>query len=191
MKALSKAGEHTIHNLTEAFRRLYRQKPIDRISIREITDIAGYNRSTFYLYFTDIYDLADYAENRLLEKISAEVQAILDEDENIIPGDFLVRMSSVSATYAEELYLFSASPSFQRKFKKAVEPNFNRLLHVDKERKEYDFFISLLISVMIHNLNYYHQNKDIVTMEELINYTHTLIIPGVEQYLKIDRSRSR
>ncbi len=37
----------TKKNLQEAFLKLYETKEISQITIREITDLAGYNRGTF------------------------------------------------------------------------------------------------------------------------------------------------
>lgn len=45
------------------------EKPIEKISIQEITNKAGYNRSTFYQYFSDIYELLTYVEDELLSYI--------------------------------------------------------------------------------------------------------------------------
>jgi len=61
--------------LVSAFCALYQQKPIERITVQEITRASGYNRSTFYQYFTDIYDLLDYVENDVLAFVGARVGA--------------------------------------------------------------------------------------------------------------------
>ncbi len=60
-----------------SFCTLYAQKSIDKITVKEITALAGYNRSTFYQYFDDIYDLLDYVEDSLLTlmKKSWEVES--------------------------------------------------------------------------------------------------------------------
>ena len=60
-----------------SFCTLYAQKSIDKITVKEITALAGYNRSTFYQYFDDIYDLLDYVEDSLLAlmKKSWEVES--------------------------------------------------------------------------------------------------------------------
>lgn len=42
--------------LTDSLRRLMRQKPLNKISIREITEDCGVNRQTFYYHFQDIHD---------------------------------------------------------------------------------------------------------------------------------------
>lgn len=42
--------------LTQALKTLMAQKPLHKISIREITELCGVNRQTFYYHFEDIYD---------------------------------------------------------------------------------------------------------------------------------------
>lgn len=56
-------------NIVDNFCELYMEKPIEKISIQEITNKAGYNRSTFYQYFSDIYELLTYVEDELLRYI--------------------------------------------------------------------------------------------------------------------------
>lgn len=41
----------------QAFISLYREKPMDAITVTAITRRAGYNRTTFYHYFEDTADL--------------------------------------------------------------------------------------------------------------------------------------
>ena len=42
--------------------------------MREITERAGYNRATFYLYFRDVYDLFEQLEEDILAKVRALVE---------------------------------------------------------------------------------------------------------------------
>ena len=44
-----------------AFWFLYEKNPVEKISIRKLCEIAGYNRSTFYNHFGSIYVLLDAA----------------------------------------------------------------------------------------------------------------------------------
>lgn len=46
---------------------LMEQKPINEITIQEITDRADINRRTFYLHFTDIYDLLSKTEDYVMD----------------------------------------------------------------------------------------------------------------------------
>ena len=49
----------TKENIIEAFWKLYAEKPIEKITIQELMNKAGYHRSVFYVYFKDIYDLLE------------------------------------------------------------------------------------------------------------------------------------
>ena len=50
------------------FIQLMQQKPVKDISVRELADLVDINRSTFYLHYTDIYDLLEQTENDLMEQ---------------------------------------------------------------------------------------------------------------------------
>ena len=63
MKKNPKITGQTRENLLQAFWSLYRQKKIEHITIQDITTKAGYNRSTFYEYFVDIYDVLNRLED--------------------------------------------------------------------------------------------------------------------------------
>ena len=58
--------EQTKENLVEAFWTLYKDKPLEKITVKEITDKAGYNRGTFYSYFKDTYEMQKYVRDSLL-----------------------------------------------------------------------------------------------------------------------------
>lgn len=73
MKKQPQITEKTRQKFVEVFCELYSQKPIEKISVQEIANKSGYNRSTFYQYFTDIYELLDSVENDLLNDIKKEM----------------------------------------------------------------------------------------------------------------------
>ena len=47
--------------LEASLKKLLLQKPLDKITIRDITDDCGINRMTFYYHFKDIYDLIEWS----------------------------------------------------------------------------------------------------------------------------------
>lgn len=58
--------EVTKNNLMEAFWELYKAKPLAKITVKEITDRAGYNRGTFYTYFVDINEVLEILKASLM-----------------------------------------------------------------------------------------------------------------------------
>lgn len=75
MRKQPELTSQTKENLKKAFWKLYAKKGIEKISVKEITDLAGYNRGTFYLYYKDIYHLVDEAETDLLEKMIRQIES--------------------------------------------------------------------------------------------------------------------
>lgn len=65
--------EDRVQQTKQAFRKallqLLQEKPIDKITVRELTDLTGYNRSTFYLYFQDIYALKEDMEHAVFDEV--------------------------------------------------------------------------------------------------------------------------
>ncbi|CAM4199597.1 TetR/AcrR family transcriptional regulator [Lacicoccus alkaliphilus] len=74
--------EVTRSNLMEAFWELYKEKPLAKITVREITDRAGYNRGTFYAYFSDVYEIQEVFKNSLIPERDMIIGHLkhLDED---------------------------------------------------------------------------------------------------------------
>lgn len=65
----------THQNIKNAFICLCQSKDAEKISIREICEKAGINRSSFYLHFEDIYALID----ELLDDMICSIKVILAE----------------------------------------------------------------------------------------------------------------
>ena len=51
------ASDQTKYALAAALKELMEQKPIDRITIHDLTERCGIRRQTFYYHFEDVYDL--------------------------------------------------------------------------------------------------------------------------------------
>ncbi len=50
-------------------RRRFELRPVDRITIRDLTERAGINRCTFYHHYQDIYDLLEQIEDGVMEHV--------------------------------------------------------------------------------------------------------------------------
>ena len=64
--ALTTTTQITRQNLIDSFWQLYCKKRIEKITVKEICDRAGYNRSTFYVYFKDAYEILDEIEEQTI-----------------------------------------------------------------------------------------------------------------------------
>lgn len=128
MKKQPQITKQTKANLREAFWKLYTEKPIEKISIKEITDLAGYNRGTFYLYYKDVYDILNQIENYMLDKIQTAVMEYLRKNDTFDlsknMGDFVELMQSYSR-YSVVLLSDHGDPQFATRLKEILWPFLN------------------------------------------------------------------
>lgn len=100
--------------IVQSFIKLLKDKPINRITVKEICELSEINRATFYKHYLDVYDLLDKIEEQYLD----ELMEVLKSRKNNTPKDVLTLiMASFKAE--EEIYtaVFSENgdPSFPAK----------------------------------------------------------------------------
>lgn len=66
---MDKRIEKTKHGIFNAFIELRSKKALERISVKELCELANINKSTFYAHYLDIYDLSDKIENEIAEQV--------------------------------------------------------------------------------------------------------------------------
>ena len=87
---MSKTGDQrtrmTKMLIRKAFTELLEQKPIQNISIRELCELAGINRGTFYAHYQDIYDLLEQIEEEMTKDFEKSLEPLLEiEGEKLTP----------------------------------------------------------------------------------------------------------
>ena len=57
------------YRLAEGLKTLVRSEPLDKITVKQITEAAGVSRQTFYRCFLDKYDLVNWYFERLVDQL--------------------------------------------------------------------------------------------------------------------------
>lgn len=73
-EVLDRRVRKTRKQLRHCLASLLKEKKIQEISVREITEMADLNRGTFYLHYRDVFDLLQQIEQELLESVEAALQ---------------------------------------------------------------------------------------------------------------------
>lgn len=76
----------TRQTIEDAFIQLVHRKPFQSITIRDITDLANVNRTTFYSHYTDKYDLLDKTIDLKLQSLRALLLESMDSADNGSPA---------------------------------------------------------------------------------------------------------
>ena len=92
--------------IQRSFLALLKEKPISRITVKEICALSQINRSTFYKHYADPLDVLEKLENELFEKLTASVENGGFRDLREYLNEALCGMERCG-----EMYLTLASPN--------------------------------------------------------------------------------
>lgn len=98
----------TRSSITNAFLRLRAKKPLERITVKELADLAEINKATFYLHYKDIYDLSETLENELFERAFNSIEhpnSVLTEPSLFIrefTGAFVANQALIDIIFGDD-----------------------------------------------------------------------------------------
>ena len=67
--------------IRKEFTQLLKEKPVQSITVRELCERTGINRSTFYNHYQDVYDLLEQIENEMLGELNEHLKSISPEND--------------------------------------------------------------------------------------------------------------
>lgn len=56
-------------SIVNAFLELRSKKPLEKITVKELAELAMINKATFYLHYKDIYDLSESLEREVMQSV--------------------------------------------------------------------------------------------------------------------------
>jgi AcrR family transcriptional regulator len=68
--------------LLQGLTKLMTEKKINKITVKELTELADVNRATFYLYYKDIFDMVEKIETEMFLYFSDALEKYVGEDSN-------------------------------------------------------------------------------------------------------------
>jgi AcrR family transcriptional regulator len=74
LKNLTERGHETQRQLTDVLMQLILEKGYEAVTVKDITERAGIDRSTFYLHFSDKQDLLFKSQQQLIDDLIGRVQ---------------------------------------------------------------------------------------------------------------------
>lgn len=66
--------QKTQTSIINAFIQLRAHKPLEKITVRELTQLAGINKATFYLHYEDVYQLSHTLETQTIQSILSDIR---------------------------------------------------------------------------------------------------------------------
>lgn len=173
MKKQPKVTEQTRKNIIGAFCQLYEQKPIEKISVKDVISLAGYNRSTFYEYFPDIYAVLAYIEDDVVNYIKNGLNSERKSHTD------LLTLFVAKEDYLKVLLGQFGCVHFQDRLKMEFMGK-NELVEGKNYLQSYLSEFHITVSLSMYRL-WLKQGKDI-SLDELSSLIHTLYTKGVQGF---------
>ena len=175
---------NTKNNFFIAFWKLYEKKNIEKISIRELCETAGYNRTTFYVYFHDIYDLLDEAVTNLVSPFRDNINFLQSlqslVDSNSIEKIFLTFLNK-NNKYIQLLINNNHHYILEDKVKEIIISKLKENIINEANSSIYiDYIIEYQISAIFGVLRYWFKDKNAkISKEELAHMLFEISTQGV------------
>lgn len=127
----NRRAKKSVENIIRAvFGIMYTEKrPLSRITVREVCERAGINRSTFYTHFRDVYDVGKSVEKRMSEMAGETFMNRLQEGNSLRMG--FEGLFGFIREYKEFYLLYLGEFYRVRAIEMMIEPHQERLRQVD------------------------------------------------------------
>lgn len=169
----------TNQNIRSTFIQLLSEKEFDKITVQELISRARINRSTFYKHYQDKYDLAESIAKDWMEEyrnILEQRIAALNPDDQLLSVDKLHEIledhrNTILALWkirTEHIHIFDDMQCLLK--------NIAHKIFIKATGKEMsDYQAHLLSVIMITNLRFLLENKDVYTKDILLTELNPLI----------------
>ena len=88
--------------LMDAFREIAKEKKLQTVTIKDITERATVNRATFYAHFYDKYDIMDYTlSETVLKNLNDALDVSSELNETTLSSSFITITSYIQETHNE------------------------------------------------------------------------------------------
>lgn len=132
-------------------------KPIDKITVKEISETAKVNRKTFYAHYTKIEDIVTEMEDEMVANIGSFLKNCIIEEYGLNPYYFIQFINAIYTSnpeFCEDLVSVRNYHFLAEKIKRLFKEQLLLSLNVPEEQKfrlnfEIEFFISGVTSAYI------------------------------------------
>lgn len=161
-------SQETKERFKKAFFALYAERKIETITIKEVADLAGFNRGTFYLYYKSIYDLLQKTEQELLDDFAKRVDVnvqlyfgLIDEPDEAayeeMQANFLEQSEYVRILNGE-----NGDPRFKSRMKNIIKDAYRKHINQDNSIRvsKLEYLLEYIVEANMSIIQYWLMNRE-------------------------------
>ncbi len=168
--------------LKQALAQLMDEKDFKDITVKDITERADLNRGTFYLHYTDTYDILNKIEDEILKNIQNMINQNIEKtnaSDSVIPAlKPIAEYIMENADICRCLINNKASVDFIEKFQNLIYDNCSDIIkrrHNVKDSKQNEFYLSFITLGIIGMVKKWLETKPMVSAEEIVVFVDQIM----------------
>lgn len=168
--------QRTKSSIINAFIQLRAKKPIEKITVKELAELAYINKATFYTYYQDIYDLSEQLEDEAITNILNDIP----HPEYLITNPKQSAKLIMSAIHAQgSLFQILFSGSRQGVLLEQLDKRLKEKIYLSHPEYREHLDTELILSVLIYGDFYTflkHSKEDIPMMIEILGNINECLV---------------
>lgn len=171
-----------------AMTRLLSVKPIEEITVTELSDAAEINRKTFYSYYNSVYMVAEEMEDEIVERFEdtlrkIDFETLLQDPQTTF--NTLARIIASDLDFYETILTNRNQVYFLQKIITSLKERI-MALYFDRNSKDFElqeYMLEYIISGLVSVYQKWFKSGRKTDMEELSKYISMLAVNGVKSIL--------
>lgn len=171
--------QRTRRSIANAFLTLRKEKALEKITVKELAELALINKATFYTHYKDIYDLTEQLEDEIIDQIIEKTPH---------PESFITNPKEISKSLAKALLsqsnvidtLFSGSraSALMHKLESRIKQKIYECYPEYEKNLESDILLTFLIQGGFHAFTAYSNLIDSNQLTEIVGNICEQILTG-------------
>lgn len=167
--------DKTRQNFVDVFTRLYLEKDISKITVREIAEKSKSSRATFYRYFRDIYAIFEYIEEFVFKQIGNKLSDSINLNATV--DDFVDNVSEIYEKwqlYLRVLFKENGLDSFRKRLIIMGKEQIIQNLHLSDHDIRTDYILDYYMTSVVTIIGQWMNHPEELTKEDMVS-----IIKGI------------
>ena len=172
--------------LTQGLIQLLREKDIRDISVKELSDLVDINRGTFYLHYSDIYDMVNKIEDDLFAQFAAVLRKDLSETNLLNAHDQILLDIFKVLNENREITRVLIGPhgdlTFVNRMKDMVKNQLETLFQEKLKEPGFEYLFAFIVSGYVGVFETWLDSDNPLSEEYISQLCANLISPGLNHF---------
>ena len=194
MKKNPKKTAQTKAAIKAAFWTLYRENPITKITVQDVTNLADFNRSTFYQYFHDVYCLLEEIEDDIIQDWQSTFSqlpfhSLVSHEVNEDTIEKIAAFYGKNGDYLSILLSPKGDPAFIHKLKNVIRPKIFSRIQIQDGNMEAMLAFEFVSSGVLAFISAWHENARTIPLAEAIEFMRSLFYGNIVEIILKSNAR--